>query len=175
MSLEKAKKLEDLKEEVNSIFSARNKLIESQRPKAIVSALKEMTDYLSSQEFNVTINNGLQRGFIATYKDIKITASASKDEETFFGADYVIDIVSGLKKRQVLLNVKRGARVNPPLGGNIDQQIADYQNRYIPAVKELDVEELNGSYILSMVEEGRGTKKEITVANGQAVIEKIFE
>jgi hypothetical protein len=175
MSLENVKKLEDLKSEANAILTPRMDLLSSQRPIAIASAIKEMGDYLTSQNFQITYNQGPKRGFVAKYEQIELKVTASTDDERFFGCDYSIDIESGKRKLQVRLNLNHGTRINPPIGGTLDNQINDYEKRYLPSLKALDNADLDGSYFLYIPIQTKNSNQIEKFADGKSVIDKFFE
>jgi len=176
MSIEKFKNLEDLKEKASKINSARSQITEGQRPLAIQAALKEMGDYLLSQDFSLTHLTYPERDFNAVYKEIELNVTATEDSEHLIGADYNIFLASGSKKLTVTLNLNRGTRVNPALAhGTIDDQISDYENRYIPELESLSSDELDGSYTLSAVIKINGQNKQHKFKNGKEVIDKFFE
>ncbi|MEN4716878.1 hypothetical protein [Pantoea agglomerans] len=176
MSLSDAKKLEDLKQQAKENLDAYYAGFAEQRRKAIVSALSEMSAYLQEQGFDVKDRSSPLRGFVATYKDINILAEPSKDDESFIGADYVINFTVGKKKTQVSLLVKRAKRINPPHEHEgVLQQINDYENRYIPEIKSLDPLELDGSYKLSVIEVSGNARMHRDLVSGRNVIDYLFE
>jgi len=182
MSLLEAKKLEDLKEQASKLYQAYYKNIDAQRLRAINTALKEMTDYLEIQGFNIALKNQPNRGFVASYKDILIEAESSRDDERFFGADYLIKFkVNKKSETQVSLSVKRGNQVDHPHShGSVSDQIKDYEKRYIPALMALDPSELDGSYNMRVLETAspmsRSTSTSVKLfTNGKDVIDYLFQ
>lgn len=176
MSLSEAKKLEDLKEHANKLNDAFYANVGTLRIRAIESVLKGMTDYLVEQGFDVQSKQAPARSFVAIYKDINISAETSKDDENFIGADYHITVSKGKSKTQFSLIVKRGKRVTPPMGhGTVSQQISDYETRYIPQLEARDPSEIDGSFMLYVIEESRSGKSKIDLASGKEVIDYLFK
>lgn len=176
MSLGEAKKLEDLKEHANKINDAFYANVGTMRIKAVETVLNDMADYLSQQGFEVKSKQPQARGFTATYKEITISAESSKDDESFFGADYVINVTKGKAKTQFSLSLKRGTSVNPPIGhGSLSQQISDYETRYIPQLEARDPSEIDGSFVLSVIEESRSGKTKRDLASGKDAIDYLFQ
>lgn len=175
MSLQNAKKLEDLKKQAESILEKRYEIIRAQRPKAVETALKQMADYLKSQDFEVTYRQGSERGFVAKYNDIQVTAKATKDDDQLMGADYAIELSRGKKTKVIQLSVERGTRVDPVHTTNTEQKIAEYENRYIPSLEALSDGELDGSYKLFIYSDNKPGKRIQELADGKEAIDLLFE
>ncbi|EGP1134007.1 hypothetical protein IV596_000366 [Salmonella enterica] len=175
MSLEKAKNLEDLKARVQKIIAERNAVVEQQRPLAIKSALKEIAEYFLSQDFTVTYSPTRARSFTAKYNEIEVIVTSTDDNESFFGADYEICLEYGQKKLAARLLVNRGTDIRGPNSGDIDSQIDDYKNRYLPEIEALSLNELDGTYKLySFVKANSGHRVE-NYTDGKQLVEKLFE
>lgn len=175
MSLEKAKKLEDLKILAQKICSERHAVVEPQRPIALKAALKEMADYLESQNFSISYSQTSNRGFNAQYNGIVVAVTSTDDNEQLIGADYEIYLQYGQQKVTVRLMVNRGTDIRGPLPGDVDTQIKDYENRYLPALEALSLDELDGSYQLYTFAKGNSGPKVEKFANGKQVVDKLFE
>ncbi|EOV9557457.1 hypothetical protein ACN5LW_002513 [Cronobacter turicensis] len=173
MSIEKAKKLEDLKSEANKVLEEKSQIVRSQRPVAIVNLLKEMASYFESNKFSIEYYQGKERGFTASYGSISIVISASGDEEEFLGRDYEVELTGQEKSARVSLRLNRGDTIHPPLDGNIDRIIHDYETRYLPAIKAQDLSRLDGSYSLSF--HATGLKNPIHISNGKEALDSFFE
>lgn len=175
MSLENAKKLEDLKQQAEAIHARRAGIINAQKPKAIEAAIKQMADYLKSQGFELNYRQGSERGFTAKYNDIQVAAKATKDDESFIGADYTIELSRGKTIKAIQLSVQRGTRVDPAFGTNTAQKISDYQNRYLPSLESLSDGELDGSFKLFIYAENKSGKRIEELASGKEAIDLLFE
>ncbi|MEJ8324403.1 hypothetical protein WKI40_14820 [Kosakonia sacchari] len=174
MSIEKIKKLEDLKAEEKKIFEQRNKLFDKQRPDAINALLNEMAVYLKDNGFsNAFVHEEDQRSFTSSYGEILITVTSSKDSESFLGADYQINISSGKKSASISLSLNRGDRVQSPHEGNLDAKIHDYETRYLPALRALDIKQLDGSYSLTFNSMLLKTPK--SIPNGRTGMDMFFD
>lgn len=174
MSLQNAKKLEDLKQQAEAILKRRSTLITSQKPKAVINALGQMKNYLKEQGFEVVLRDGNERGFVAKYNDIQVSAKASRDEESFLGADYAIELTRGKTTKVVHLSLERGTRIDPVLATSTEQKIADYENRYIPSLEALSDGELDGSYKLFIFSDKKTGKRTEELAGGKEAIDLLF-
>lgn len=172
MSLEKLKKLEDLKAEAKKIYDGRGKILESQRPAAVIKFLNEMADYLKENSFTVSYFQGSERGFNASYGEMSVVVTASGDNDQIWGADYQVVISGSRKEATVSLRLNRGDSIQPPLDSNIDKIIHDYETRYLPALKSLDNSSLNGGYRLTF--NTAGQKNPLNIANGKEAVDTFF-
>lgn len=146
MSLAKAKDLQDLKAEAKEINDEKNSRFMVHRAKALTTFLDQMKAHLLSQGFSAADHIGPNRGFTARYKGLELKATASKDDEHFIGADYSVDLESGKKKAQVMLSVGRNEGVKAPVQGDLDKQLQDYKERYLPEIKALINESFNDNH-----------------------------
>ena len=172
MSIEKIKRFEDLKAQVNKVFQARNEVISSQRPLALNSVLKEMSDYLKEKEFIIGEVGTPSKGFSASYGEKHLVVSAP-DEEVISYYDYQIAIKCGEKKATVNLTLNRGGSVQNLVSGDFDKQLYDFETRYLPSVIALDIRDLDGNYKLDFY--APNLKNTVRVANGKEAIDKFFE
>lgn len=175
MSIEKVKKLEDLKEKAAQINAERYALLKPKIPLALKSVIVEMANYLKSQGFSITYSVTSVSGFRAQYKEIDISVMASGDELDLIGADYDITLHYGQKKLVVRLMVNRGKSVRAPISRELDGQIDDYEKRYIPELEALGNSELDGSYELYMNVKNQSGIQTIYFVDGKAVVDKLFE
>ncbi|UXO69974.1 hypothetical protein [Pantoea dispersa] len=175
MSLENAKKLEDLKQQAEAIHARRAAIINAQRPKAVEAAIKQMADYLKSQGFELNYRQGSERGFTATYNDIQVTAKATRDDESLVAADYAIEISRGKTTKVIQLSVQRGTRIDPVRGTNTEQKISDLQNRYLPSLESLSDGELDGSFKMFIYADNKSGKRTVELAGGKEAIDLLFE
>lgn len=172
MSLEKIKKLEDLKAEAKEILDERGRILKSQRPAAVINLLKEMAQYLEQNSFVINYFNGSERGFNASYGETFLVITASGDDEKFWGADYQVGISGSRKEAVVSIALNTGDYVHPPLDSNIDKVIHDYETRYLPSLKALDNSKLDGSYQLTF--NSPGQKTPLNIKNGKEAVDTFF-
>lgn len=175
MSIEKAKKLEDLKARAEAIRNQRFEIVKPQLPVAVKAALQQMADYLQSQSFTITYNQTSPRGFKAQYKGIDVVVSSTSDDDNLIGADYEIHLKTGKNQLSVRLMVNRGQSVSGPVSGDIDTVIHDYESRYIPLLEGLSASDLDGSYTLFSYATNKSGTRTVYFSNGKEVIDKLFE
>ncbi|GEM_PF-3149695 len=175
MSIEKAKKLEDLKARAEAIHNQRYAIVKPQLPLAVKAAMQQMADYLQSQNFSITYNQTSPRGFKAQYKGIDVVVSSTDDGDNLIGADYEIHLKTGKNQLSVRLMVNRGHNVPGPVLGDIDTVIHDYESRYLPLLEGLSASDLDGSYTLYSYATNKSGTRTVHFSNGKEVVDKLFE
>ena len=172
MSLQKLKELEDLKSQAAEILKKMKVVFSSHRASTNKNLLAEMRKHLESQGFTTTINNGKNRGFVATYKSLKITAESSPDDETYFQSDYVITLTSGSKTADLELIVSRFPVPDAPQNGDIDTLINDYKTNYLPQLESASEVSLDNNYELLLRVTNTGISNKKTIINGSHAIDE---
>lgn len=147
MSIKKLTELQDLKAKEQEILNVINTKFEQHRKATHRNIISEMRKYLEDNGFNTKYRDD-NRSFDADYKGIKISATSSKDDESYFGADYVIVLVSGNKKAEISISVGRVAYPDQPHYDDFDALITDYKNNYLPALQKAAEHPVNDTHKL---------------------------
>lgn len=172
MSLQKLKELEDLKYQATEILTKMNVAFSNHRANTNNNLLTEMRKHLESQGFTTTIKDSNNRGFVATYKSLKITVESSRDDESYFQSDYVIKLTSGSKTADLELIVSSVAVPNAPENGDVDTLINDYKTKYLPELESASKVSLDNNYQLSLRVTNTGMSNKKNIIDGRHAIEE---
>lgn len=174
MSLAKITELQDLKDEAEKIINVRAAKFQAHRAAALVNVLSQMKAYLAGQGFSIVDGTGPNRGFTASYKGLEIKAKASKDDEEYFGSDYLINLTSGSIKAELDISVGRGEPVSQPISKDIDAQIEDYKSRFLPELRTRENEPFNQLHTLKF-KLGVTNFQSILIKDGAEAIDKFSQ
>lgn len=151
MSFQQQKQLADQKDINKKLFEARSTTLEN-KVKVVLQTLKnDAVAFLKSLDFSVSAMPEMHT-ISANYKgQMSVNLTFSKPEETFFGADIVVD-VDYLKQTFILGVSLTRQSFNHIWDENVEQAITQYaeQNRLL---EELNASDIDGTYQIHLKQE----------------------
>lgn len=151
MSFQQQKQLADQKDINKKLFEIRSQVIDNKK-KAVLQTLKnDAIHFLKSLDFSVSAMPEMHT-ISANYKgQMNVNLTFSKPEETFFGADIVVDV--DYLKQTFILGVNLTSQSFEHIwDNNLEKAITQYteQNRLL---ETLNASDIDGSYQIHLKQE----------------------
>lgn len=175
MSLQDAKKLQDLKERAGAVLAPRRATLSAQRPRAFQSFLNDIAEYLEREGFGIEAVGNPLSGIKANYKGLELSVNAQGNLPLIDNSDYAIQIILPQKILIVYLKINSGTYVEPAIGSTTEKLISDYENRVVPSLEALSDSELDGTYQLFYQHTNSSGTTKVFLNDAKEVIDKVFE
>ena len=175
MSLQDAKKLQELKERAGTVLGPRRATLSAQRPKAFQNFLNDTANYLQGEGFVIEAVGNPLSGIKANYKGLELSVIEQGNLPLIDNSDYAIQISLPQKTLLVYLKVNPGSYVEPAKGSTTEKLISDYENRVLPSLEALSDGELDGTYKLFYQHTNPSGTTIVFLNNAKEVIDKVFE
>ncbi|PHM23565.1 hypothetical protein [Xenorhabdus budapestensis] len=177
MSLQQDMKLQDLRNEEKKFWELRNEIISQQLPKVREEIISTTIGYFQEKEFSIS---GRQPHLQASYNNgLNIKLDFSELAEADMVWDGFLAIVHHHIKFEVSYKMNRGNLPHEPsFSGDISSDKKEWDIKFLeqtmlPALRNIGVSDLDGSYKLRLIGQGRNQIKFYSSMN--EILDEIFK